>query len=143
MKKNKKNKNKKNKNKKNKKIDKNNMSPLWRGDIIISFSDFFSLCSALTDIHLIFATLFCHTELEIKFKFGFYPFEFHEVMAHGLRKTLQIVSFCTLVVPQLALQSQIVRNQNLVFFLLELFWLKIPPVGDLVLLAILSECLFV
>jgi hypothetical protein len=24
----------------------------------------------------------------------------------------------------------------------ELFWLNIPPVGDLVLLAILSECLF-
>jgi hypothetical protein len=49
--------------------------------------------SLLTDIHLIFGTLFYHTKLQIKFKFGFYPFEFHEVMAHGLRKTLQIVSF--------------------------------------------------
>jgi hypothetical protein len=58
--------------------------------------------------------LFCHTKLQI------YPFEFHEVMAHGLRKTLQIVMvFCTLVVPPvLALQSQIVRNQNLVVFCL-------------------------
>jgi hypothetical protein len=55
----------------------------------------FSL-SLLTDIHLMFATLFCHTKLQIKFKFGFYPFQFYEVMAHGLRKTLQIVSFLKL-----------------------------------------------
>jgi hypothetical protein len=56
---------------------------------IISFPDFFSL---YLGIHLIFGTLFCHTKLQIKFMFGFYPFEFHEVMVHGLRKTLQIVS---------------------------------------------------
>jgi hypothetical protein len=31
--------------------------------------------------------------MQIKFKFGFYPFEFHEVMTYGLTKTLQIVSF--------------------------------------------------
>jgi hypothetical protein len=48
--------------------------------------------------------------------FGFfYPFEIHEVMAVGLRKTSQIVSF--LRFGRLALQSQIVRNQNLVLFL--------------------------
>jgi hypothetical protein len=58
---------------------------------IISFPDFFF--SLLTNIHLIFGTLFFHTKLQIKFKFGFYPFDFHEVMAHGLGKTLQIVSF--------------------------------------------------
>jgi hypothetical protein len=55
---------------------------------IISFPHFISL---LTDILLIFGTLFCHTKLQIKFKFGFYPFEFHEVMAHTLRKILRIV----------------------------------------------------
>jgi hypothetical protein len=54
----------------------------------------FSL-SILTDINLIFGTMFYRTtgKLHIKFKFGFYPFEFHEVMAHGPRKTLQNVSF--------------------------------------------------
>jgi hypothetical protein len=36
-------------------------------------------------------------------------------MAHGLRKTLQIDSF--LHFGKLALQSQIVKNQNLVLFL--------------------------
>jgi hypothetical protein len=45
----------------------------------------------LIDIHLIFGTLFCHTKLQIKFKFGFYPFEFHKVMAHGLIKILRIL----------------------------------------------------
>jgi hypothetical protein len=58
----------------------------------------FSL-SLLTDIHLMYRTLFFHTKLQIKFKFDFYPFEFHEVMAHGLRKTLQIVSFFALGSP--------------------------------------------
>jgi hypothetical protein len=43
--------------------------------------------SLLTDINLIFGILFCNTKLQIKFNFGFYPFEFHEVLAHGLRKT--------------------------------------------------------
>jgi hypothetical protein len=32
------------------------------------FRTFFAL---LTDIHLIFGTSFCHTKLQIKFKFGF------------------------------------------------------------------------
>jgi hypothetical protein len=41
---------------------------------IISFPDFLSL---VTDIHLIFGKLFCHTKLQFKFKFGLYPFEFH------------------------------------------------------------------
>jgi hypothetical protein len=49
-------------------------------------SVFRSFLSLLTDIHLIFGQLFCHTKMQIKFKFGFYPFEFHEVMAHGLKK---------------------------------------------------------
>jgi hypothetical protein len=31
------------------------------------------------------------------FEFGFDPLNFHEVMAHGLREILRIVSFCTLV----------------------------------------------
>jgi hypothetical protein len=35
-------------------------------------------------------------------------------MAHGLRKTLQIVTFLHFGTCKLALQSQIVRNQNLV-----------------------------
>jgi hypothetical protein len=54
--------------------------------------------SLLTDIHLIFGTLFCHTKLQIKFKFGFDPSKFHEIIAHGLRKISQIVSFFTFVV---------------------------------------------
>jgi hypothetical protein len=36
---------------------------------------FFSL---LTDIHLIFGTLICHTTIQIKFEFGFDPLIFHE-----------------------------------------------------------------
>jgi hypothetical protein len=67
-------------------------------------------------------------------------------MVHGLREILRIVSFCTCVpptpTPVLALQSKIVTNRNLVLLRLNYFWLNIPSVGDLVLLAILSECLF-
>jgi hypothetical protein len=40
--------------------------------------------SLLTDIHLIFGTLLCHTKIQIKFEFGFDPLIFHEVMALGL-----------------------------------------------------------
>jgi hypothetical protein len=69
------------------------------------FRTFFSL---LTDIHLIFVTLFWHTKLQIKFEFGFDSSEFHEVMAHGLRKILRIVSFLPFCSPLLALQSQII-----------------------------------
>jgi hypothetical protein len=58
--------------------------------------------------------------LQIKFKFFvFFSFEIHEVMDHGCRKILQIVSF--LHFGRLALQSQIFRNQNLVLFLLNYF----------------------
>jgi hypothetical protein len=106
---------------------------------------FFSL---LTDIHLIFGTLFCHTKLQIKFEFGFNPLEFHEVMAHGLKiiHVLQIVSsllFCrnTHTPPTgFAVSDSYKSKFSLVMF--ELFWLNISPVGDLVLLAILSKCLF-
>jgi hypothetical protein len=38
----------------------------------------------LTDIRLIFGTLLCHTKIQIKFEFGFDPFIFPEVRAHGL-----------------------------------------------------------
>jgi hypothetical protein len=44
---------------------------------------FFSL---LTDNHIIFGTLLCHTMLQIKFEFGFDPSDFHEVTAHERRK---------------------------------------------------------
>jgi hypothetical protein len=47
------------------------------------FRTFFSL---LTDNHLIFGTLLCHTKIQIKFEFGFDPLIFPEVMALGLRK---------------------------------------------------------
>jgi hypothetical protein len=47
---------------------------------------FFAL---LTDIHLIFGTLICHTKIQIKFEFGFNALIFHEVMALGLRKKNQ------------------------------------------------------
>jgi hypothetical protein len=47
----------------------------------------------LTDIHLIFGTLLCNTKIQIKFEFGFDPLIFHEVMALGLRKKSQIMSF--------------------------------------------------
>jgi hypothetical protein len=45
------------------------------------------------DIPLIFSTLLCHTKLQIMFAFGFDPLIFHEVMALGLRKISQIISF--------------------------------------------------
>jgi hypothetical protein len=44
--------------------------------------------------------------------------------------------------PLLALQSQVVTNQNLVLLCLNYFWLNMPSGGDLLLLAILSKCLF-
>jgi hypothetical protein len=58
---------------------------------IISFLDFFF--SLLTDIHLIFGTLFCHTKIQIKFEFGSDPLIFHKVMDLGLRKISRIISF--------------------------------------------------
>jgi hypothetical protein len=51
---------------------------------------FFSL---LTDIHLIFGTLFCHTKIQIKFEFGSDLMIFHKVMALGLRKISRMISF--------------------------------------------------
>jgi hypothetical protein len=60
---------------------------------IISFPEFFF--SLLTDIHLIFGTLICHTEIQIKFEFGFDPLIFHEVMALGLRKNYELSVFRT------------------------------------------------
>jgi hypothetical protein len=54
------------------------------------FRTFFSL---LTDIHLIFGTLLCHTKIQIKFEFGFDPLIFHEVMALGLREKSRIINF--------------------------------------------------
>jgi hypothetical protein len=53
-----------------------------------SFPDFFF--SLLTDIHLIFATLLCHTKIQIKLEFGSDPLIFHEVMALGLGKNHEL-----------------------------------------------------
>jgi hypothetical protein len=53
-------------------------------------STFFAL---LTDIHLIFGTLLCHTKIHTCIEFGFDPCIFHEVMALGLRKISRIISF--------------------------------------------------
>ena len=47
----------------------------------------------LSDIHLIFGTLLCHTKIQIKFEFGLDPSIFHGVMAVELRKISQILSF--------------------------------------------------
>jgi hypothetical protein len=46
---------------------------LWPSDLekYHKLSVFRTFLSLLTDIHLIFAILFCHTKLQIKFKFGF------------------------------------------------------------------------
>jgi hypothetical protein len=49
--------------------------------------------SLLTDIHLIFGILLCHTKIQIKFEFDSDPLIFHEVMALGLRKKSRIISF--------------------------------------------------
>jgi hypothetical protein len=75
---------------------------------IISFPDFFSLCLQIFIWYLVhcFAILSCRSRSSLVF----YPFEIHEVMAHGLRKALQIVS--SLHFGRLALQSQVVRNQT-------------------------------
>jgi hypothetical protein len=54
------------------------------------FRTFFSL---LTDIHLIFGTLLCHTNIRIKFEFGSDPLVFHEVMALGLGKKITNYQF--------------------------------------------------
>jgi hypothetical protein len=43
-------------------------------------------------IHLIFGTLLCHTEIQIKFEFGSDPLIFQEVIALGLRKKSRIIS---------------------------------------------------
>jgi hypothetical protein len=55
---------------------------------ILSFPHFFLSC-----FHLIFGTLLCHTTIQIKFELGFDPLIFHKVMALGLRKISQILSF--------------------------------------------------
>jgi hypothetical protein len=55
--------------------------------------------SLLTDIHLTFGTLLCHTKLQIKFEFGFDPCIFHYVMALGLKKILRFVSFLNICNP--------------------------------------------
>jgi hypothetical protein len=70
---------------------------LWPLDLekksqIISFPEFF-FSSLLTDIHLIFFTLICHTKIQIKFEFGFDPLIFHEVMTLWLTKISRIISF--------------------------------------------------
>jgi hypothetical protein len=44
------------------------------------------LVSLLTDIHLIFGTLLCHTKIQIKYEFSFDPLIFPKVMTLGLRK---------------------------------------------------------
>jgi hypothetical protein len=49
--------------------------------------------SLLTDIHLIFGTLLCHTKIQIKFEFGSDPLIFHEVMALGLGKKITNYQF--------------------------------------------------
>jgi hypothetical protein len=59
-------------------------------DFAVSRTFFFAL---LTDIHLIFGTLVCHTKIQINFEFGSDPLIFHEVMALGLRKKSRIISF--------------------------------------------------
>ena len=57
------------------------------------FKVFRTFFSPLTDIHLIFGTLLCHTKRQIKFEFGFDPLIFHEVMALGIRQKSRIISF--------------------------------------------------
>jgi hypothetical protein len=78
----------------------------------------------LSDIHLIFDTLFSHTKLLIKFEFGFGPLIFHEVMALGLSKISRIVSFLHFCSTQPPLPSQIVTNQNLALLCLNYFRLN-------------------
>jgi hypothetical protein len=66
---------------------------LRKNNKLLVFWTFF--LSLLTDIHLIFGTLLCHTKIQIKFEFGFDPLIFHEVMALGLRKISQLSVFRT------------------------------------------------
>jgi hypothetical protein len=47
-----------------------------------NFPDFFLFL--LTDMHLKFGTLLCHTKMQIKFEFGPDPLIFHDVIALGL-----------------------------------------------------------
>jgi hypothetical protein len=65
-----------------------------------SFLDFFS--TLLTDIHLIFGTLLCHTKIQVKFELGSDPLIFHEAMDLDLEKNQKLSVFYTLVVPPIA-----------------------------------------
>jgi hypothetical protein len=69
---------------------------LWPLDLeknqeLLVFRTFFSLCLQIFIWYLVhcFAILSCRSSSSLVF----YPFEIYEVMAHGLRKTLQIVSW--------------------------------------------------
>ena len=53
--------------------------------------------SLLTDFHLIFGTLICHTKIQIKLEFGFDPLIFPKVMVHGLEKYHELSVFRTFV----------------------------------------------
>jgi hypothetical protein len=68
------------------------------------FKVFRTFFSPLTDIHLIFGTLLCHTKIQIKFEFGSDPLNFHDViMALGLRENSRIISFTDFFPPHIHL----------------------------------------
>jgi hypothetical protein len=76
--------------------------------------------------HFIFGTLLDHTKIQMKFKFGFDPLIFHEVVALKLRTILPNVSFLHCCNPPywLNLQSGIVTDQNYVLLCLNYFRLN-------------------
>jgi hypothetical protein len=71
---------------------------LWTLDLEKISRIFCTFFSLLTDIHFIFGTLFCNTKLQIKFKFGFNPLEFHELWPMDLEKYHALSVVCTFIV---------------------------------------------
>jgi hypothetical protein len=66
----------------------------WQGRYwCLPYPAFCTFLSLIIDIHLRFGTLLCHSKLQKKFEFGFYPIIFHEGMVFELRKISQIVGF--------------------------------------------------
>jgi hypothetical protein len=119
---------------------------LWLLDVekYHKFSVFRTFLFMLSDIHLIFGILLWHIKIQIKVEFGFDPLTFHEVTwPLDLEKYYKISVFCTFVVPRtgFAVSDNYKSKFSFVYAWFIFDW-SIPSVGDLVWLAILSECLF-
>jgi hypothetical protein len=109
---------------------------------IISFPDFFSLCLQI----FIWCLVHCFTIPRYRSSSNLFliHLNFTNLWPMDLEKYYELSVLCTFVAPPLPPTGFVVSDSyksKFSFVLLELFWLNIPPVRDLVLLAIFSECL--